>query len=112
MLGTADRARGQTEGRDPLPKTLPGAVCAQKVKCGRPNCRCAKGELHGPYWYRFFRQGGRLVKEYVRQADAPGVRAACERRREEERQLRDLLARGVGRWRRLLSAVREVERGE
>ena len=42
-----------------LPKTLPGAVCAQWVRCCRPNCRCARGHLHGPYFYRFWREGAR-----------------------------------------------------
>lgn len=23
----------------------------QGRKCGKPNCKCAQGELHGPYWY-------------------------------------------------------------
>jgi hypothetical protein len=21
------------------------------IRCGRPECKCAGGELHGPYWY-------------------------------------------------------------
>ena len=33
----------------PIPAELPGAVCQQWVKCGKPNCHCARGELHGPY---------------------------------------------------------------
>jgi len=24
----------------------------QGRRCGRPGCRCQRGELHGPYWYR------------------------------------------------------------
>lgn len=42
-----------------------GAICAQWKRCGRPNCRCASGQLHGPYYYRFYREGGRLRKEYL-----------------------------------------------
>jgi hypothetical protein len=75
---------GKGRALEPLPKTLPGAVCAQWVRCGRPNCRCARGELHGPYAYHFVRHNGRLRKRYVRQAEADGVRAACEARRRRQ----------------------------
>ncbi len=42
-----------------------GAICGQWKRCGRPNCRCARGELHGPYYYRFYREDGRLKKQYL-----------------------------------------------
>ena len=33
--------------------TLEGFTYYQQGrKCGRPGCKCAKGELHGPYWYK------------------------------------------------------------
>lgn len=57
---------------------LRGSVHAQWVRCGKPNCRCAGGELHGPYWYRFERQGGRLRKRYVPRAELDAVRQRCE----------------------------------
>jgi hypothetical protein len=90
---------------EPLPKTLPGAVCAQWVRCGRRNCRCARGQLHGPYHYHFWRQGGRLRRRYVRPADVPRVRAACQARREEKRQL----AQGWACWRELVDSLKEVQ---
>lgn len=66
---------------DSLPKItpntifIPGALCRQWVRCGRPNCRCASGKLHGPYWYRFWRDGERQRKQYVRKRDLPAVQA-------------------------------------
>jgi hypothetical protein len=74
---------------DPLPKTLPGVVCQQWVRCGRPNCRCARGQLHGPYFYHFFRHRGRLRKRYILPADLDGVRTACEARQLRRRELLD-----------------------
>ena len=68
-----------TEIPDPLPKTLPGVVRPQWVRCGRPGCRCARGRPHGPYFYRFWREGGRLRKAYVRPADL-AARYHCRRR--------------------------------
>jgi hypothetical protein len=86
-----------------LPKTLPGVVCAQRVRCGKPICRCSRGEGHLAY-YRFWREGGRLRKCYVRRADLAAVRAACVERQREHRELSEAWQQ----WRRLVSIVREV----
>jgi hypothetical protein len=96
----------QTESPESLPKTpLAGVVLPQWVRCGRPNCRCARGELHGPYYARFWREGGRLRKKYVRPADLEQVREQCEARRQARCDLRA----GWATWRALAAAVREVE---
>jgi hypothetical protein len=78
----------RTKQTNPLPKTAPGTVCAQMVRCGKQNCKCARGELHGPYYYHFVRIKGVLVKRYVKAKDVAQVRAACQ-----ERQVDDLLRR-------------------
>jgi hypothetical protein len=103
-------ARRKKESNQKLPKTepLPGAVCAQWIRCGRPNCKCAKGELHGPYYYRFWREHGRQHKAYVRSGDLEQVRAACEARRARRRESRSARAQ-VTRYFRLL---RLLERGD
>src|SRR5258708_39933733 len=47
------RARGRRLARalaDPE-TTLQGTVLDQRRRCGKPGCRCAGGELHGPYTY-------------------------------------------------------------
>lgn len=91
-----------------LPKTLPGAVCKQWVRCGKPNCRCTRGELHGPYWYRFWREDAKLRKSYVKPCDLDVVRAACEARRRERRELRAAMHE----FRALLASLRRIEGGE
>ena len=88
---------------EPLPKTLPGVVCAQRVRCGKPGCRCARGPGHLAY-YRFWRDGGRLRKRYVRRADLAAVRAACAARQCERRELSEAWQQ----WRRLAAVVRGV----
>ncbi|HEX8097819.1 MAG TPA: DUF6788 family protein [Pyrinomonadaceae bacterium] len=35
------------------------------VRCGRKNCRCAAGKGHGPYWYKYWREGGKTRSAYV-----------------------------------------------
>jgi len=36
--------------------TLLGSLVTQGRRCGREGCRCAEGELHGPYLYITLRQ--------------------------------------------------------
>ncbi|WP_145243814.1 DUF6788 family protein [Urbifossiella limnaea] len=86
-----------------LPKTLPGVVCAQRVRCGKLGCHCAHGPGHLAF-YRFWREGGRLRKCYVRRTELASVRAACEARQRERREL----AKGWQQWRELVPVVREV----
>jgi hypothetical protein len=45
----------------------PGGCYRQElVKCGKPGCKCARGELHGPYWYGYtYKKGGGQSKRYI-----------------------------------------------
>ncbi len=61
---------------------LPGCVIAQYRRCGRVKCRCATGPPHGPYFFHYWRAGGKAHKRYVTRLDAPRVAALCDRRRE------------------------------
>ena len=88
-----------------LPKMLPGTVHAQWFRCGKPACRCARGELHGPYYFRFWRESGKLRKVYVRPAELDEIRARCQARR----QARAAVAAGWAQWRALAGQVREAE---
>src|SRR5262245_7945046 len=85
-----------------LPKMLPGVVCEQWTRCGRGNCRCVSGRPHGPYHYRFWREGGKLRKAYVRRADVDHVRAQCRARQANRR----ALAAAWQQWRQLNALVK------
>ena len=52
-----------------------GSYVLQKVRCGKPTCRCARtgGELHGPYWYLFTKKDGKTRSKYVGKNRATGV---------------------------------------
>jgi hypothetical protein len=61
--------------------TLRGALHRQMRRCGKPGCRCADGELHGPYLYLSVRIGARsrmiyvpteVVDEVARRVEATG----------------------------------------
>jgi hypothetical protein len=103
-VGTS-MSEGKSKTPGPLPKTLPGVVCAQRVRCGKPACRCAHGPGHLAF-YRFWREGGRLRKSYVRRTDLASVRAACAARQRERQEL----AEAWQQWRKLAAVVREVSR--
>ena len=79
------RGRASKKSAEMLPKILKLAgandsLQAQRVRCGKANCRCARGELHEGYYYFFSRIGGRQFKVYVKRADVPAVRAVIQTR--------------------------------
>lgn len=77
------------DGERQKPEALPGSLHVQRVRCGKLNCRCARGQLHTAH-YRFWREGGRLRKAYVRRAEVEAVRAACEEWRRDNAVLRSI----------------------
>jgi hypothetical protein len=44
---------------------LAGSLVEQTRRCGKAGCRCAEGELHGPYFYFAPRTAGRGRLRYV-----------------------------------------------
>jgi hypothetical protein len=55
-----------------LPKTNTqirnGGLYRQWVRCGKKNCKCARGEKHEAYYF-FTREAGKLTKTYVKKAE-------------------------------------------
>ena len=99
------------------PAPLKGEVCTQYIRCNKPGCRCRTGSPHGPYYYRVWREGGRVRKAYVRSDDLAAVRAACETYKSLSRQLRDLrhqreqIVRHIhGEWRKTRRLLRQSEK--
>ncbi len=81
-----------------LPKMLPGSVHVQHVRCGKASCKCARGELHGAYYYHFTRIGGKLTKRYLKAHEVEQMQSACLARREKEKARR---AQSRETWRHL-----------
>lgn len=67
----------------PSPKIapLPGSLLLEWKSCGRENCRCQQGHLHGPYYSRHWREKGRRRKAYVRREDLAATLLGIELRR-------------------------------
>lgn len=109
---SAGEREGKAKTEKPFPKIqidglLNGAVCASYAKCSKPNCKCASGSLHGPYYHRYQWHDGRVIKEYIPLAQVEEVRAACAR----YRQLQDQLREGRQHFKVLLSNLQVTSRG-
>jgi hypothetical protein len=53
---------------------LQGSLVERYVRCGRKNCRCAKGEGHGPVFYLSFKEKGHTQLIYVPREEVGKVR--------------------------------------
>ncbi len=52
---------------------IEGSIYTVYKKCGNKNCRCARGELHGPFNYLSRRIDGKTKLTFVRRADQDDV---------------------------------------
>jgi len=51
LLALRNRREGLTRLVPPLGEVLRGSLMERYLTCGNPNCKCARGERHGPLWY-------------------------------------------------------------
>jgi hypothetical protein len=73
-------------------RVLAGTLTEQARRCGRPGCRCASGEPHGPYAYYTPRPAGRGRARYVPAGLAGVVRRYLRRGGEVEGVLAEISA--------------------
>ena len=73
-------------------QVLAGTLTEQARRCGRPGCRCATGEPHGPYAYFTPRPAGRGRARYVPAALAGVVRRCLHRGEQAEAVLAEISA--------------------
>jgi len=66
---------------------LNGHIQKRRVRCGKPNCKCANGEPHTAYYHVWHCDGVRYQK-YVRRSKVEQVRQACQTHRELQTKLR------------------------
>ena len=73
--------------------TLRGTLITQGRRCGKPGCRCAQGELHGPYLYLSVgRATGRPRLLYVPASLAEAVRQRADLTESAEAALAEISA--------------------
>ena len=93
-----------------LPKMIRGTICSQRVRCGKPNCKCAGGELHGPYYYHFERVAGVLKKRYVNPKELEQIRRLCSSRQATEKERRAIAQANQRHWSKLSKELRVSEK--
>jgi hypothetical protein len=98
-----------------LPKILDmvsynGSLQQQWVKCGKANCKCSRGQLHGPYFYLFVSMSDGLWKSYIRRSDLPVVRAAIAERKRRHSLLKAELRQTYNLLREMVKASIGVRR--
>jgi hypothetical protein len=70
---------------------LPGSLSMQHLRCGKQNCRCAKGERH-PVWSLTFMADGKKHVQHIPQSLVDEVRKKVEAGREYQDAVREVLA--------------------
>ncbi len=89
-----------------------GYLVAEYVRCGKPGCRCQRGQRHGPYWYLRFRrlENGvwRQRKRFIPAAQVKAVRERLKRNKARDKAAMALLRQS----RRLRAAVIARGRGK
>ena len=86
------RAKNNSEEISPKIEPIRGSLMAQYKCCGRDNCRCAKGYLHGPFFYHVRYVEGIRYKTYVKKADFERIKAGIEAFRARKRKQRESAA--------------------
>lgn len=75
---------------------LTGVVVKEAVRCGKENCRCAKGKLHRWYYYHYFRQfedgEWKLKKRYITRPKVKYLRRKIREKKRGENQTKAKLA--------------------
>lgn len=69
ILVTEDEAEAMQvaslESRAPGGERVTYTFRQERVRCGKTACWCAEGGGHGPYTYKYWKEKGRLRKQYV-----------------------------------------------
>jgi hypothetical protein len=72
-LALRNRREGLAKVLPPLGEVLRGSLMERYLTCGNPDCKCARGERHGPVWYlsvtldQSHRTGSTVPPEQVQQ---------------------------------------------
>jgi len=67
-----------------------GSIYSIYKKCGNKNCRCAKGELHGPFSYLSRKEDGLTKLTFVRRADEDKITQQAQNYRKYTKAMADL----------------------
>ena len=92
-----------------LGKTMRGSVHRQFKKCGKKNCKCARGELHSTF-YHFVRIDGKLKTRYLKKSEADQIQMACRERRMLGKEQKEKLNNSMNNLRQIATGLRDSQR--
>ncbi len=84
---------------------LNGHIQKRRVKCGKPNCKCARGESHTAF-YHVWHIDGRRCQRYVRRSQVENLRNKCRQYKELQTKLRA----GRAEYKQMIARARELFR--
>jgi hypothetical protein len=89
------KERAPAVTKNPKTTTKIGPLCgtieARYKRCGKPNCKCAKGELHGPYYLRRWQRYGKRYSKHVKKGQVSATFEACLEYKRNKQETRELI---------------------
>ncbi len=82
-----------------------GHIQKRRVRCGKPNCKCARGDFHTAF-YHVWHEGGRRFQQYARRSQVDKIRVACDSNRALQANLRF----GRAEYKQMIARMRELLR--
>jgi hypothetical protein len=107
-----ERTRTEIENQKATTKIEPlcGSIEARFKRCSRPNCKCSKGELHGPYYLRRWQRYGKRYSKHVKKGEVSATFEACLEYKRNKQETRELIRSINESGNRLLRAMGDVLR--
>lgn len=105
MLGHDEPRTRKTKNQESAIKMLTGFVAQVRIRCGKSNCKCARGHRHTAFYHVTYSEGVRQ-RQYIKRAEVEQVRAACA----AHKQLQAELLAGRQRYKLILARVRQILR--
>jgi hypothetical protein len=56
-------------------RQLPVWITSQYTYCKKGNCKCTRGEPHGPFYYVFFKKAGKVIHRYLPEKNLDSISA-------------------------------------
>jgi hypothetical protein len=85
---------------------MAGSLVEQYVSCGKPRCRCTRGQKHGPLYYLYWKEQGRSRSLYVPRERVSELRRQIQNYRRFQADLAGRLRRQRRDWQRRLKEER------
>jgi len=61
-----------------LTNFLPGQIYSAYLTCNRGNCKCTRGEKHGPIWNLTWKENKKTKTFYVRKNEVDKIKEGCQ----------------------------------